>query len=815
MCRILPLAMLVWLGANPMWAGLDDLEDINFPLNSAVVVDGFQGLDLLALVMAKHSNLSLDVTGHTDSIGTASYNKKLSLKRAEQVKAYLVSKGADASKIATSGDGISQDHDNASREGRFQNRRVSLVLYEGLNGSRTKVSYKRLIELFCEDLAKPHVDALAKNEEVMKKLTELDAYQKKAVENMAKRLDNIEKNQAEFKKVAEELPKQISAHMKLTKYSGVSFGAGVDDDSDFTGNIKGLYFRPFGEHFAVQAQGDFNYYDLQKEGQVDMGAVFQEGGFRVAAAGSYKWVSIDGLETARIGQGAVMMDWLFGQGKIGVFGTVPFADGDVVSSRPGATAAFTEELYVNVPSQVGLDFGVSLSNKVDLSGYASALDGETDADLGAGLKLDVFIKDYMSWYLQADLNESLLIDGDDSNRYTTGLRFGSWNKARYSVNDQITPVNIPRIRYEILSRTVRTGNTGPIADAGQSRTNVPAGTVNLDGSGSSDPEGDEITFKWVQTGGTSVELTGADQAQASFTGVAGEAYVFQLQVRDSFGESSTDVVSITMEAAPLPQPEIISFVASPVEINEGGISSLTWATQYADEITISGVGSVGFDGTVLVSPEATTEYTLTASNSVGSVSASVTVTVIIVEPPPIPDPVINFFTAIPDTIVEGEFTTLSWSTEHADTVSISGLGQVNADGSLVLAPTETMEYVLTATNEAGSVTASVTVTVIPEEPPPPPNRAPVAHAGADQVLNQAGTVTLDGSASFDPDGDTLTYQWVQVSGRPATLTGADTVNPTFTAEQGSYTFRLIVDDGRGLTDTDEVDIFVVNVKAGR
>ncbi len=79
------------------------------------------------------------------------------------------------------------------------------------------------------------------------------------------------------------------------------------------------------------------------------------------------------------------------------------------------------------------------------------------------------------------------------------------------------------------------------------------------------------------------------------------------------------------------------------------------------------------------------------------------------------------------------------------------------------------------------------------------NQAPVANAGPAQTIAAPGTpVTLDGTASADPNGDTLTYTWtLQVpTGSNATLTGADTATPTFTPDiNGTYTATLVVNDG--------------------
>ena len=81
-------------------------------------------------LVGKVKGINLEViiaVGHTDSVGSDVYNQKLSVKRAESVKAYLVSKGIEKNRIYTEGKGEKQPvADNKTTEGRAKNRRVEI-----------------------------------------------------------------------------------------------------------------------------------------------------------------------------------------------------------------------------------------------------------------------------------------------------------------------------------------------------------------------------------------------------------------------------------------------------------------------------------------------------------------------------------------------------------------------------------------------------------------------------------------------------------------------------------------------------------------
>ena len=101
---------------------------------------------------------------------------------------------------------------------------------------------------------------------------------------------------------------------------------------------------------------------------------------------------------------------------------------------------------------------------------------------------------------------------------------------------------------------------------------------------------------------------------------------------------------------------------------------------------------------------------------------------------------------------------------------------------------------------------------------PDENQAPVARAGSDQNNVSVGqTITLDGSDSYDPDGDTISYEWTQAGDGPeVTLLNSTTAHPSFIVpdmgeDGGTLLFELVVSDDKGLeSSADSVAVRVAN-----
>lgn len=105
-------------------------EGVTFPTGSATVASSFlPALREVARSLNAHKNSTVRVVGHTDNVGSATYNKQLSQDRALAVARILISYGVSSSRITYSGRGFDEPiTSNATAAGRAQNRRVEVVI---------------------------------------------------------------------------------------------------------------------------------------------------------------------------------------------------------------------------------------------------------------------------------------------------------------------------------------------------------------------------------------------------------------------------------------------------------------------------------------------------------------------------------------------------------------------------------------------------------------------------------------------------------------------------------------------------------------
>jgi hypothetical protein len=146
---------------------------------------------------------------------------------------------------------------------------------------------------------------------------------------------------------------------------------------------------------------------------------------------------------------------------------------------------------------------------------------------------------------------------------------------------------------------------------------------------------------------------------------------------------------------------------------------LQWKVTGADTVTLKDLrtgetwSSLSLEGTKQVSPPQTTNYSLTAKNASAEIGQTVTVRV-----GPCLAPEIQSFTAAPVEISRGGTATLSWQVRDATGVTITGIpgDDLGLSGTRTVAPYDSTQYTLTATNRCGTTSRTVTVTVIVPSP---------------------------------------------------------------------------------------------------
>jgi len=739
-------------------ASKDDWEEINFEFNSHILTDGYPSLLRMAELLQKHPDYRVRIEGHADVIGSNRYNERLGLRRAEAVKAFLVKYGANANNLTTATFGETQPKINdRSKEARFMNRRVFLTVTDA---SGKTILEQAGINEFNEMLSKFIADQRKCCEEILKRLDKLDEIasllQKMAGENEALRRDlgSLQKAHDALDQYVKGLPKPLTAaetsqivdtrtaeqieRARMPRFSIVGLNAGADQSGNITFTGRGRYFMPFKEQFAVQLQGEYMYFRDRQEGQFDFGLVNRfatraQAGF----FGSLKHVNFSGhsagtnIFTDRpsgifqggnqqfstdeivggglVGQGSFVLDYLFTRGRLGIFGSKGFLQ-DAVLNRVSLANNVFRESYLRAVDQVGVSTTLGLAGNSYLEGNLGYIKSRANADRMGGTARFVFpLSDRFAFTLEGGLNETM-ISRDNTGRVVAGFQFGNFMRPKdylegYNGVQHAVPADVPRVRYEVLTRTVRTGNDAPVANAGPDQIGVAAGSIALDGSGSFDPEGDALTYEWRQVAGPSVSLAGMNTARATFTAAEGQSYGFRLTVRDPQGSQGVDTVTVTTSSREAVQ--IVRFQASPDRIRMGQQSTIDWQVLNADTVSITNLGTVSANGTRNVSPTTTTQYVLTATNSAGSATASTT---IVVEE--LPAAQFLACTVSPMTILAGESATITYSTANADQVSISGgIGNVGTSGTQVVTPTENTTYTLTATNARGPVTCTVSVQV--------------------------------------------------------------------------------------------------------
>ncbi|MCB9763490.1 MAG: hypothetical protein H6739_27230 [Alphaproteobacteria bacterium] len=339
---------------------------------------------------------------------------------------------------------------------------------------------------------------------------------------------------------------------------------------------------------------------------------------------------------------------------------------------------------------------------------------------------------------------SSLVNGDIRRRYTATPDFtpdvaGTYELRLYVGED--TGFDLDIVAVTVTSA----GNNAPVADAGGDRTVALAdGAVSMDGSGSSDPDGDALSYRWafrtLPAGSSLSNGSFSDRFSATTTwtpDVAGD-YEVKLVVDDGAADDK-DFAWITVTDG-----------NNAPACDAGPVQSLI----LGDDAQMDGSGSSDPDGDAL-----TYIWSLKTVPS-GS--------------------------ALTNADIMRRYLVDAWFTPDAA-----------GDYTVKLYVDDGVDF--------DQCTTTVTVSSGANTPP-------VADAGADQELRLGGTASLDGSGSSDPDGDALSYRWAfdTLPGGSA-LTNSDitdrlSASASFTPDvAGTYTMKLVVEDASDL-DRDYVDV---------
>jgi len=352
---------------------------------------------------------------------------------------------------------------------------------------------------------------------------------------------------------------------------------------------------------------------------------------------------------------------------------------------------------------------------------------------------------------------------------------------------------------------VSNANQPPVAAANGTPTagQVPL-TVNFSSAGSTDVDGGIVSWSWAFGDGNT-----SSQPNPTYTYSAVGTYTATLTVRDA--EGATDTAQVVIDVNPIPnvpptaaasgtpltgtQPLTVVFSSAGSGDSDGTIVSYSW--DFGD----GGTSTQPNPSHTYTTPGTYTATLVVKDNSNGTGTATVTPIVVNVNQLPTAaangtpltgkEPLTVAFSSSGSS--DPESTTLTYSWDFGD-----GGTSTQANPSHTYTAAGSYTAVLTVTDaNGGSDTASVAISVVPNQPP-----VAVANA-APQSGPRNLLVSFDGSSSVDPDGASLTYAWNFGDGGTSTL-----AKPTHSYAAGNYMATLVVTDSNGAVDSDTVAISV-------
>jgi hypothetical protein len=375
--------------------------------------------------------------------------------------------------------------------------------------------------------------------------------------------------------------------------------------------------------------------------------------------------------------------------------------------------------------------------------------------------------------------------------------------------------------------TISTSNSAPVAHAGPDQSGAVGQTLTLDGSNSSDVDGNALTYQWTllsKPAPSTATLTAATTVNPTLTLDAVGTYTIQLTVSDGSLSSNDTVTLSTLNSPPVAGAgadqsgtvgQVLTLNGSASSDVDGDTLSYQWSltSQPPGSTVVLNAPTSAMPTLALDKPGTYVAQLIVNDGSVDS--APDTVTLSTLNSKPVADAGEDQLAALASTVtlsgvdsvdVDGDTLSYQWSlvTKPAtSTATLTSTTVVNT--SFVLDKPGT--YVVQLIVNDGTVDSDPdTVTITTQ------NVKPVADAGEDQAKLVGQTVQLDGSASSDVDGNPLSYTWSFASvpdTSTATLSNTSIVNPTFVPDlPGTYVVQLMVNDGQLDSDPDTATITI-------
>ena len=363
----------------------------------------------------------------------------------------------------------------------------------------------------------------------------------------------------------------------------------------------------------------------------------------------------------------------------------------------------------------------------------------------------------------------------------------------------------------------------PTANAGVNQNVLAGAVVTLDGSASSVDKTRSLTYVWSLTtkpAGSSATLSSATSAKPTFSADVQGIYIASLVVSDGIVNSNNATVAIIASslanAVPVANAGIAQNVVTGTVVALNGTASSDAngdLLTYAWSLTTKPAGSSAtLSSATSAKPTFSADlpgiYIASLVVSDGIVNSSNATVAIIVSSVLNAVPVANAGIAqnvVTGTVValngtassdaNGDLLTYAWSLTTKPAGSAATLSSVTSARPTFTADLQGV-YIASLVVSDGKVNSNTARVAITSSVA---NAVPVANAGSAQSAYVASTVTLDGAASSDADGDTLTYDWSLVSKpeRSSSYFGSNAIKPTFVPDvAGVYVIGLVVRDGK-------------------